>query len=177
MEAKTKFTVAFTACVEGDVEQEIGFDHNDTYKAHRTDIEMCVEKTIEFIAANWHSKADLLAVCNGYQGRPTRVGIVAAKCVEETLVGFFTEMAISSEIDFARARLLGNAPEKAGFLAVERIDEYGHFHIQIFRCCGNQFGPRQSVSFLPLTSCYAEVLGVALRSEFGRMEDAADDKS
>jgi len=167
METTKEFTVKFDACVEGDVEQEIGFDHCETYKAHRADIEKCVADTIDFLAPHWW-RTDILAVCSGYQGLPSSVGTIAGRCVEETIVGFFTLMFISSEIEFARAKLHGNPPEKAGFTAVERIDEYGHFHVQILRLSDGHLSPRQSLTILPLTSCYDEVLGVALRSDFGR---------
>jgi len=108
-ETTKEFTVKFDACVEGYVEQEIGFDHCETYKAHRADIERCVADTIDFLAPHWW-RTDILAACTGYQGLPSSVGTIAGRCVKETLVGFFTLMFISSEIEYARAKLHGNPP-------------------------------------------------------------------
>ena len=168
--ARLKFREMFKPVVEGDVDEEVGFENEEIYKAHGEQIEAAVRRTMDFVRGNTKAlNAKFLGVANGYQGHATSLHLIRGGNLELTVVGFLTIMFSAATINHARRAGHGIVDEDAAFDVELAIGNYGQLDIQIWMRadCDDRFKRCQSVTIAPLQDCYDEATGCAVRAHNG----------
>lgn len=166
--ARLKFRETFKPVVKGDVDEEVGFEEAEIYKAHGEQIEAAVSRTLNFVKANTKAlNAKFLGVANGYQGHASSLHLIRGVNLELTVVGFLTIMFSAATINHARRAGQGIVGEDAAFDIELEIGNYGQLDVQIWMRTENddRFVRCQSVTIAPLQDCYDEVTGRAVRSQ------------
>lgn len=168
MNARLKFRETFKPVAKGDVDEEVGFEEAEIYKAHGEQIEAAVSRTLNFVKANTKAlNAKFLGVANGYQGHASSLHLIRGVNLEPTVVGFFTIMYSAATINHARRAGHGIVDEEESFDVELEIGNYGQLDIQIWMRSGNDdcFERCHSVTVAPLQECYDEATGLAVRTE------------
>lgn len=162
---RLKFRETFKPVVEGDVDEETGFEEAEVYKAHGGQIEAAVGRVMDFVKANTRAlNVKFLGVANGYQGHATSLHLIRGANLELTVVGFLTVMYSAATINHARRVGRGIVDEEESFDVELEIGNYGQLDVQIWMRSenGDHFERCQSVTIAPLEDCYDEVVGRAL---------------